>query len=142
MTKKSKASAKSGDVTLPRTESPPPRSRSSVSRKAKATQRTAAPPHKSFPIVGIGCSAGGLEALEKFFSRVPLNCGMGFVVVQHLDPTRASALPELIQRITPMPVTEAGNRMLVKPDCIYLIPPNKDLSILHGVLHLFFITIE
>ena len=61
---------------------------------------------------------------------------MAFVVVQHLDPTHASALAELLQRITPMAVREAGNRMAVKPNCVYLIPPNKDLSILHGVLHL------
>ena len=89
-----------------------------------------------FPIVGIGCSAGGLEALEKFFTHVPANCGMGFVVVQHLDPTHQSALPELIQRTTKMQVKAAGNRMAVKPNCVYLIPPNKDLTILHRVLHL------
>ena len=89
-----------------------------------------------FPIVGIGCSAGGLEALEAFFSHTPSDSGMAFIIVQHLDPSYLSSLPQLLQRITPMPVVEAGDRMPVHPDCIYVIPPNKDLSLLHGVLHL------
>ncbi len=89
-----------------------------------------------FPIVGIGCSAGGLEALEAFFSHTPSDSGMAFVVVQHLDPHHLSSLPQLLQRKTPMPVVEAGDRMPVLPDHVYVIPPNKDLSLLHGVLHL------
>lgn len=89
-----------------------------------------------FPIVGVGCSAGGLEALEKFFAHVPATCGLGFVVVQHLDPTQLSALPELIQRTTKMSVKTAGDRMAVKPNCVYVIPPNKDLTMLHRSLHL------
>ena len=89
-----------------------------------------------FPIVGIGCSAGGLEALEKFLSSVPPDSGMAFVIVQHLDPAHDSALPELLQRATPMPVSETRNRTVVEPGCVYVIPPNKDISILHGVLHL------
>ena len=120
-------------------KSPPTASRpgnSTTVLKAKASPKAALSPGAAFPIVGIGCSAGGLEALENFFSHVPAGSGMGFVVVQHLDPTHVSALPELIRRITPMSVYEAGDRMAVKPNCIYLIPPNKDLSILHGVLHL------
>ena len=89
-----------------------------------------------FPIVGIGASAGGLEALEQFFSHVPANSGMAFIVVQHLDPTHKGMMPELLQRITVMPVTQVRDRMKVKRDCIYVIPPNKDLSLLHGSLHL------
>uniref|UniRef100_Q47EE1 protein-glutamate O-methyltransferase n=1 Tax=Dechloromonas aromatica (strain RCB) TaxID=159087 RepID=Q47EE1_DECAR len=91
---------------------------------------------KYFPIVGIGTSAGGLEALEQFLGGVPVNCGMAFVVVQHLDPNRYGMLPELLQRSTPMVVKQAGNRMKIKPDCVYVIPPNKDLSILHDTLYL------
>ena len=87
-------------------------------------------------IVGIGASAGGLEALDSFFSHVPDRSGMAFVVIQHLDPTHKGIMPELLQRATRMKVQQAGNRMRVKPDCVYVIPPNKDLSILHGVLHL------
>ena len=91
---------------------------------------------QGFTIVGIGASAGGLEALEQFFSALPANSGMAFVVIQHLDPNRLSMLPDLLQRSTTMPVRQAGNRMRVKPDCVYVIPPNKDLSILNGTLYL------
>ena len=63
-------------------------------------------------------------------------CGLGFVVVQHLDPTHKGILVELLQRNTPMPVVQIKDRMKVEPDHVYVIPPNKDLSILHGVLHL------
>ncbi|MBT1074721.1 chemotaxis protein CheB [Geobacter grbiciae] len=90
-----------------------------------------------FPIVGIGASAGGLEALEQFLRHVPQGCGMAFVIVQHLDPTHKGILPELLQRTTGMALFQARDRMRVKPDCVYVIPPNKDMSILHGVLHLF-----
>ena len=89
-----------------------------------------------FPIVGIGASAGGLEALEQFLGGVPVDSGMAFVVVQHLDPDRHGMLPELLQRTTPMLVKQAGNGMKVQPDCVYVIPPNKDMSILHDTLYL------
>jgi two-component system, chemotaxis family, CheB/CheR fusion protein len=92
--------------------------------------------YRSFPIVGIGASAGGLEALEQFLAGVPPNGGMGLVVIQHLDPSRPGMLPELLQRITPMAVRQAESRMKVRPNCVYVIPPNKDLSILHGSLYL------
>jgi two-component system CheB/CheR fusion protein len=90
-----------------------------------------------FPIVGIGASAGGLEALDQFISNVPKDSGMAFVVIQHLDPTHKGMLPELLQRITTMQVLQVKDRMTVKPDCVYVIPPNKSMSILKGVLHLF-----
>ncbi len=90
-----------------------------------------------FPIVGIGASAGGLEALEQFLGHVPENSGMAFVIVQHLDPTHKGIMPELLQRITEMDVFQVSDQMKVKPNCVYVIPPNKDMSILHGVLHLF-----
>jgi two-component system CheB/CheR fusion protein len=90
----------------------------------------------SFPIVGIGASAGGLEALEHFLSHVPKNNGMAFVIVQHLDPTHKGIMPELLQRATSMKVIQVKDRTRVRPDCVYVIPPNKDMSILHGVLHL------
>lgn len=90
-----------------------------------------------FPIVGIGASAGGLEALEQFFSQVPASSGMAFVVVQHMDPNQKGLLPELLQRCTPMPVSVATDRQPVRPDSVYVIPPNKDLSLLRGTLHLF-----
>jgi chemotaxis methyl-accepting protein methylase len=92
---------------------------------------------RPFPIVGIGSSAGGLEALTLFLGSVPENSGMAFVIVQHLDPTHKGMMVELLQRCTSMPVVQVKDRLRVKPDCVYVIPPNKDMSILHGVLHLF-----
>jgi two-component system CheB/CheR fusion protein len=89
-----------------------------------------------FPVVGIGASAGGLEALELFLGNVPEKSGMAFVIVQHLDPTHKGIMVELLQRSTPIPVVQIRDRMKIQPDCIYVIPPNRDLSILHGVLHL------
>ena len=89
-----------------------------------------------FPIVGIGASAGGLEALEQFLGNVPAASGVAFIVIQHLDPNRPGVMPELLQRITPMKVAQADDGMQVQPNCVYVIPPNKDLSILHGTLHL------
>ena len=96
-----------------------------------------APLKPEFPIIGIGASAGGLEALELFLRHVPHQSGMAFVVVQHLDPTHKGILPELLQRATAMEVVQAADRMMVKPDTVYVIPPNRDMSILHGLLYLF-----
>src|SRR6185503_18931740 len=90
----------------------------------------------SFPVIGIGASAGGLEALEHFLGHVPKNSGMAFVIVQHLDPTRQGIMPELLQRTTGMKVVQVRDRTQVQRDFVYVIPPNKDMSILHGVLHL------
>jgi len=89
-----------------------------------------------FPIVGLGASAGGLEALEVFLSKMPINSGMAFVVIQHLDPHYVGMMPELLQRITPMKVFQASDWLKVEPNCVYVIPPNKSLSILDGTLHL------
>ena len=89
-----------------------------------------------FPIVGIGASAGGLEALEQFFSHMPDNMGIAFVVIQHLAPNHEGMMPELLQRTTAMTVLQAQNRMKIKPGCIYVNPPNKELSILRGTLYL------
>jgi two-component system, chemotaxis family, CheB/CheR fusion protein len=90
-----------------------------------------------FPIVGVGASAGGLEALDEFLGNMPAETGMAFVVIQHLDPTQKGMLPELLQRTTSMKVCQVKDRMRVKPDCVYVIPPNTSMSILHGVLYLF-----
>ena len=108
----------------------------SPSAGCAASLKLALTPLPDFPIVGIGCSAGGLEALGALLGSSPPDSGMAFIVVQHLDPEHPSNLPELLQRDTPMPVVEASDGMLVRPDCVYVIPPNKDLSLLHGALHL------
>jgi two-component system, chemotaxis family, CheB/CheR fusion protein len=74
--------------------------------------------------------------LELFLGHVPADSGMAFVIVQHLDPTHKGIMPELLQRVTGMKVVQVKDRTKVRPDCVYVIPPNKDMSILHGVLHL------
>jgi len=88
-------------------------------------------------IVGIGASAGGLEALGQFFESVPQPSAMAFVVVQHLDPNHKCVLAELLQHKTKMDVFEISDRMPVRPNSVYVIPPNKNMSIFKGVLHLF-----
>jgi chemotaxis methyl-accepting protein methylase/PAS domain-containing protein len=91
---------------------------------------------KPFYIVGIGASAGGLEALGQFFTHMSPSCGLAFVVVTHLDPTQKGMMPELLQRSTKMKVYQVEDGLKVSPNCVYVIPPNKDLSILHGTLQL------
>ncbi|MDD2883040.1 MAG: chemotaxis protein CheB [Rhodoferax sp.] len=91
----------------------------------------------SFPIVGIGASAGGLSALEQFLDHVPPQCGLAIVVVQHRDPHNEGMLVELLQRHTPMPVQQVLDQMPVEPNHVYVIPPGQDMSLMHGVLHLF-----
>jgi two-component system CheB/CheR fusion protein len=75
--------------------------------------------------VGLGASAGGLEALQQFIANVPPASGLAYVVVQHLDPTHKAMLTELLQRATAMPVHEATGSMRVKPDVVYVIPPRE-----------------
>ncbi|GLI40104.1 PAS domain-containing protein [Geobacter hydrogenophilus] len=111
-------------------------------KKSLASPRSTPEPERKsdethFPIVAIGASAGGLEALTLFLEHVPQNSGVAFVVIQHLDPDHIALLPELLQRVTTMKVTAVKDRSHVKPDSVYVIPPNRDMSILHGVLHLF-----
>ncbi|MFZ4741400.1 MAG: chemotaxis protein CheB [Bacteroidales bacterium] len=91
----------------------------------------------NFPIVGIGASAGGLEALEQFFQNMPQNSGMAFVVIQHLDPNYVGIMPELLQRTTEMQVVQVSDHLQVLPNHVYVIPPNKTMSILNGYLYLF-----
>jgi two-component system, chemotaxis family, CheB/CheR fusion protein len=89
-----------------------------------------------FFYVGIGASAGGLDALEKFLSNVPENSGMAYLIVQHLDPVHKSALVDILSRSTSMNVKEVEDGVKVLKDHVYIIPPNKDLSLLNGNLQL------
>jgi two-component system CheB/CheR fusion protein len=89
---------------------------------------------KKLPIIGIGASAGGLEALENFFRLMPASSDAAFIVVTHLAPDHASLLSEILQRSTEMPVIEAKDQAIVKPNCVYIIPPNRDMKISHGIL--------
>jgi two-component system, chemotaxis family, CheB/CheR fusion protein len=87
-------------------------------------------------VVGLGASAGGLEALTQFLANVPLASGLAYIVVQHLDPTHKAMLTELLQRSTAMPVHEAAGAMRVIADTVYVIPPSTDLTLVGGRLHL------
>ncbi len=91
---------------------------------------------QSFPIVGIGASAGGLEAFSELLHNLPQGTGMAFVLVQHLDPTHGSALREILQRTTKIPVIEVTDAMPVERDRIYVIPPNANMVLENGTLHL------
>jgi two-component system, chemotaxis family, CheB/CheR fusion protein len=90
----------------------------------------------SFPIAGIGASAGGLEAFTALLKHLPIDTGMGFVLVQHLDPQHESALTQLLGRATTMPVQEVTNKLRVEPNHVYVIPRNTNLGIVGGVLTL------
>ncbi|MDW7670018.1 MAG: chemotaxis protein CheB, partial [Bacillota bacterium] len=91
---------------------------------------------KDFYYVGIGASAGGLEALKEFFTNMPNKTGMAFIIVQHLSPDYKSLMDELLARYTKIPVQVVKDGMVVQSDNIYLIPPKKNLSIFHGKLFL------
>jgi hypothetical protein len=109
----------------------------SYSLTAGAEDATKLPsPGAALPVVGIGASAGGLEALEQFFRQAPADSGLAFVVVQHLDPTQESRLVQLLQRISSMPVAQVVDAQTMLPNHIYVIPPGRDMALLHGVLHL------
>ncbi len=110
----------------------PSKRRPGVSR----ADRRQLPSHSALVIVGIGASAGGLEALIGFLGNVKADSGMAFVVIQHLDPTVKGMLPELLQRSTRIKVIQAKDGARVNAGCAYVIPPNKDLSLLRGRLHL------
>lgn len=88
------------------------------------------------PVVGIGASAGGLDAFKQFFEAMPSNTGMAFVLVQHLDPTHKSLMVDLLSRQTKMKVVQIEDQMGVKANQVYMIPPNRDLSIRNGELYL------
>src|SRR6266849_4568669 len=82
-------------------------------------------PDAAFPIVGIGASAGGLEAFTQLLKHLPTDTGMGFVLVQHLDPDHESALAQILARATSIPVREVANELQTAPNHVYIIPPNK-----------------
>ncbi len=89
-----------------------------------------------FPVVGIGASAGGLEAFKKLVKAIPKNSGMAYILVQHLHPDHSSSLPEILQRETTIPVHEISDNVEVKPNQVYIIPSNKMLVATDGILQL------
>jgi two-component system CheB/CheR fusion protein len=114
---------------------PAGRSTGAEARNASPTAGVVEAPEKAVcPIVGMGASAGGLEAFEHFFTHMPSNSGLAFVLVLHLDPTAKSLLVELLARNTKMPVCRAEQGMKVEPDHVYITPPGAALTIQRGVL--------
>jgi len=110
-----------------------PASAATAQKHETSTQQTG---ESELPIVGIGASAGGLEAFETFFKAMAPDTGLAFVLVAHLDPTHVSLLPELVRKWTQMPVSQIENGLQVEPNYVYVIPPNRNLHILHGTLQL------
>lgn len=94
-------------------------------------------PARGFPVVGIGSSAGGLDACNRFFNAMPADSGMAFLVVPHLDPSQKSLMVELLSRKTVMPVREAKQNSVIEANCVYVIPPGKYMSIHEGRLQLY-----
>lgn len=89
-----------------------------------------------FPVVGIGASAGGLDAFKRFITAIPEDSGMAYILVQHLDPNHDSILSEILQKVTKIPVEEIVDNIIVAPDHIYIIPSNKLLTATDGILEL------
>ncbi|WP_242395706.1 chemotaxis protein CheB [Anaeromyxobacter oryzisoli] len=120
-------------------ESPEPRSDAPAGSpsNAKTSDGSGSPPEAArLPIVGLGASAGGLEALRQLFAHLPAESGMGFVVIQHLDPDRPSMLTKVLEGTTRLQVVEATSGMRVEPNRVHVIPSGSDLTIEHGILTL------
>ena len=101
-----------------------------------ATSDEGSGPEPRFPIVGLGASAGGLEALRTFFSHLPGETGAAYIVLVHMSPDKPSMLPQLLQKDTSVPVEMAADGVAVQPDHIYVIPPHKEISLYSGVIQL------
>src|SRR5215468_5349363 len=90
----------------------------------------------SFPIVAIGASAGGLEAFSNLLRALPPNPGIALIFIPHLDPTHESAMVELLSRTTRLPVSQATENARIMVNCVYVLPPNSDMTIRDRKLHL------
>jgi len=132
VTKKEAATENRQQVTENEDKPSPP-----VTTPTKQSQKISSYPEY---IVGIGGSAGSLEALETFFRAMPVDEGLAFVLIVHLDPTHKSITNELIQRCTTLNVCEAEDNMVVETNAVYIIPPGKNLSILNGTIQLMNVT--
>lgn len=115
-----------------KSRTPPARRAGSAKAKSKHKRTDEA----AFPIVGVGASAGGLEAFTHLLHALPTDTGMAIVLVQHLHPEFKSALTEILARETAMAVIEIRDRVIVEPNHVYVIPPNTQLTLMHRKLHL------
>jgi two-component system CheB/CheR fusion protein len=105
---------------------------------AEKARKSAQKPERpgGFPIVGIGASAGGLEAFTSFLSKMPVDSRMTFILIQHMDPSQPSRLTELLGRASPIPVQEVTEGTIIEPDHVYVIPPGRDMTIQNHTLKL------
>ncbi len=108
----------------------------STTNQASSSEQKPENQKELFPIVGMGASAGGLEAFTQLLSNLPNDTGMAFVLIQHLSPNQKSLLSEILSRTTDMPVHEVRDGMVVEPNHVYVIPPNAKMTISKGVLRL------
>jgi len=114
---------------------PAPGKRKSPAVKSKPKSTTFERP-KAFPIVGLGASAGGLEALKTFFAEVTENSGMAYIVVVHMASGQPSMMPGLLQNVACIPVTAAKDGQTIEPDNVYVISPDKEISVYQGKIQL------
>src|SRR5271154_158196 len=119
------------------------RTRQASATRSRADQRVSPkekeivlPPRTDFPVVGLGASAGGLEAVSKLLDALPADGGMAFILIQHLDPTHESMMVDLLSGHTAMNVLQAADAMPLERNHVYVIPPQSDLSIRAGALPL------
>jgi two-component system CheB/CheR fusion protein len=121
---------------MPKSRPPPAKTARPQSKQRPVL--TQGPPYRSvnFPVVGIGASAGGLEACRKLVEKLPAGNGMAFILIQHLDPTHESLMVDLLVGHTSMTVRQAADGMWVEPNHLYVIPPATYLSLANGALRL------
>jgi len=139
--RKSKRAAGRKEGTSPEKKSATARKASSRKTEAQSREepRASESPRSQgagFPVVGIGASAGGLEAFTELLEHLPADTGMAFVFAQHLDPRHKSNLAQILSRSTPMPIQEATDGMRLEPNQIYVMPPDRDMAVFHGALSL------
>src|ERR1700743_124 len=92
------------------------------------------PSNIQFPVVGIGGTAGGLDAVKSFLKALPAKSGMAYVFIQHLSPTHESILPEILQKTAPFPVQQITDNVHLQQDHLYIIPENKIVTVVNSVL--------
>src|SRR5262245_57609788 len=90
----------------------------------------------SFPVVGVGASAGGLAAVTDLLKHLPPTVGAAFVLIQHLDPKHGSLTTDILSRVSPIPVSEVKDGMRIQPRHVYVIPPNRNMRLQGRVLKL------
>ena len=110
--------------------------RPETTRARHSTPKTQGPAKTSVLVVGVGASAGGLEAFRKLMGTVPRNTGIAFILVQHLDPSHESMMVDLLSTHTALTVCQAKDELPIEGDHLYVIPPGTYLSIAEGKLHL------